>query len=798
MFSTRSVMLLSTALSALLVPALAVPAPAPQQSGGSGSSGYWLANIKHQGTVWGNSNSTSGNYEIFRTAPAPSGGDDSDAIQKLLEDGGRCGSMCNSSTTTPAIIYIPGGTYQLNKPLNLTYYTQIIGDATNRPVFKPGPTFAGMAMMDADPYANPNNTNWFINQNNFFRQIRNVKFDLRGSANTTTAIHWQVAQATSLQNIDFEMDEGSGQQGIFMDNGSGGWCSDLTFSGGGNCMFVGSQQFTSRNLKFTNCGTAIFMNWNWGWTFNNISIEGGSGQTGMDMSVNPANQSVGSVVLSDSKVSGVEYGVKTSYGGNGTGNVPATGGTLLLINVDFAGTQNAVYQVPQTKTILEGNKIVDHWAQGNSYVGNGKQQISAGPISNAPKLPQSLTTQNGAVYGRSKPQYEDVAASNFISALDSGLKGDGQTDDTKAMQDFLNKVASTPGAIAFFDHAAYLIKDTVIIPQKIKIVGEIWSLIVADGDSFNDATKPKPVWQVGKRNTQEKGAVEISDLIFETKGAAPGAVMIEWNLNSAQGESGMWDSHVRIGGSAETELLMEQCRGHTGKVGYPGEVNPPKVECQGVFMMFHATKQSGGFVLENDWFWVADHDLEDGPGQTQINIYSARGALFQNQGPCWLWGTASEHSILYNYQLDGVKAFFGGFMQTETPYFQPSPEVPKPFNFNQAAGYQNDPTFDICVNGTDADGVPCKDAWGLRVLNSQNVHIYSVGMYSFFNGYNQACVWTQSCQENVIRVQNSQIYMYAVTTKAAVNMLRVDANAPIVAKENKGVYGDTIAYFFSK
>jgi glucan 1,3-beta-glucosidase len=43
-------------------------------------------------------------------------------------------------------------------------------------------------------------------------------------------IHWQVAQATSLQNIQFNMVVGGGtankQQGIFMDNGSGKY---LTF-----------------------------------------------------------------------------------------------------------------------------------------------------------------------------------------------------------------------------------------------------------------------------------------------------------------------------------------------------------------------------------------------------------------------------------------------------------------------------------------------------------------------------------------------------------------------------------------
>lgn len=70
-------------------------------------------------------------------------------------------------------------------------------------------------------------------------------------------------QATSLQNVDFKMKKGSNQQGIFMDNGSGGWLSDLTFTGGKYGAFLGSQQFTSRNLVFTDCSTAIFMNWNW-------------------------------------------------------------------------------------------------------------------------------------------------------------------------------------------------------------------------------------------------------------------------------------------------------------------------------------------------------------------------------------------------------------------------------------------------------------------------------------------------------------------------------------------------------
>lgn len=43
-------------------------------------------------------------------------------------------------------------------------------------------------------------------QNNFFRQIRNFVIDITEMPfDKGACIHWQVAQATSLQNIEFNM-----------------------------------------------------------------------------------------------------------------------------------------------------------------------------------------------------------------------------------------------------------------------------------------------------------------------------------------------------------------------------------------------------------------------------------------------------------------------------------------------------------------------------------------------------------------------------------------------------------------
>lgn len=780
---------LSTALCALLAsaPSLVSAAPTSLESRQE-ASGYWMETIERQGTVWGNDN-----YKIFRNVKdygvvGDGQADDTDAINLAISEShdaeiARCGHdpWCDSTTVAPAIVYFPKGTYKVSKPIQMYYYTQVVGDALNRPVIAASSDFTGMAVLDADPY-NSTGGNWWTNQNNFFRQVRNLEIDLTAMDEGAGAgIHWQVAQATSLQNIKFTMKPKSPnnkQQGIFMDNGSGGWASDLEFVGGNMGAFLGSQQFTVRNLKFSGQNTAIYLNWDWGWTMSNVTIEDCG--IGLDMANNPTNQTVGSVVFSDSTISNTPVGVNISW--TEEGNVPASGSNLILDNVDMTSGVDTPVQHANGNALLERTgDIIQAWATGDGYNYNGtgslQAQRSAGPIT-PPNKAESLLV-DGKIFGRSKPQYENVPASKFISAKKYGCKGDGETDDTQCVQNFLDSINDADGEIAYFDHGAFIVTDTVKVPKNIKIVGEIWSLLVASG--FSDPKSPKAVFQIGQPG--DKGGVEISDIIFESKGPNGGAIMIEWNLESEQGDSGMWDSHVRIGGSLGTELDSINCPTSQGE-------NPLDI-CQGVFLMFHATSSSKGIYCENTWFWVADHDL-DTNSPRQISIYSGRGVLVESPGPTWFWGTASEHSIFYNYQFKDAGAYFGGFMQTETPYMQPVPLAPKPFEFNSD---YDDPTFTVCKNSTS--DVPCQDAWGMRVWNSRDMLIYSTGMYSFFNNYKQLCTPQQNCQENMIHIQNSQIDMYAVSTKAAVNMIVDDDVGIVKDADHRSNFCATIAYYFT-
>jgi glucan 1,3-beta-glucosidase len=56
-------------------------------------------------------------------------------------------------------------------------------------------------------------------------------------------IFWNTAQATSLQNIVIKMSDASNtlDEGLYIEDGSGGFISDLTFYGGLNGAFIGSQ-----------------------------------------------------------------------------------------------------------------------------------------------------------------------------------------------------------------------------------------------------------------------------------------------------------------------------------------------------------------------------------------------------------------------------------------------------------------------------------------------------------------------------------------------------------------------------
>lgn len=89
----------------------------------------------------------------------------------------RCGADCGSTTTMGAVVYFPDGVYLISTPIIQYYYTQFVGNPTKKPTIKGSSNFTGIALIDSDFYIpGGNGKEWYINQSNFYRQIRNFKF----------------------------------------------------------------------------------------------------------------------------------------------------------------------------------------------------------------------------------------------------------------------------------------------------------------------------------------------------------------------------------------------------------------------------------------------------------------------------------------------------------------------------------------------------------------------------------------------------------------------------------------------
>ena len=759
---------LSSALGSMCTSSL-TPNPSNNQ--------FWVEYIKHEGTAPFNANPSG--YTVYRNvkdfgARGDGTSDDTDAINSAISSSGRCGQNCDSSTVVPALVYFPAGTYLISRPIVQYYFTQFVGDALNPPTLLGSAGFAGIALIDADPYI-AGGANWFTNQNNFYRQVRNFVLDVSKVSGSATGIHWQVAQSTSLTNVVFKMaTDGRNHQGMFMENGSGGFMSDLVFIGGKLGMWIGNQQFTFRNITINNAQTAMTLGWNWGFTFKTLNIN--NCQLGFDMSAgNSGSQQVGSAIIIDATITNTPVFIKT---GTSSTSLPHTSGSLILDNIKLSNVGVAV-QGP-SGTLIGAVSQIDSWGQGQFYMDNsGKGTFKQENLTPKPSKPSALLNPTGEFFERTRPQYENYAVTDFVSVKSQGAKGDGKSDDTATIQATLNQYAGCK--IVYFPAGVYLLSSTVLVPAGSRIVGEVWSVISATGANFANPSSPTPMLKIG--NAGDEGLVEISDILFSTQGRVPGAVLVEWNIRDPagqQGASGMWDSHFRIGGALGTNLDSTHCAKFTA----------PTDQCQGAHTCLHLTASSSAY-LENVWVWTADHDLDN--THAQISIFNARGVIVESSnGPVWMYGTASEHNVMYQYNVVNAKNVLLAMIQTETPYFQSNPMAPVPFVSQPAF---HDPDFSRCGSNTK-----CAMAWGLMIQGSQNVFVYGAGLYNFFQNYDQGCLTGENCQDAMVDIDASckNLFLYNLNTKATTSMISINEVGSALQADNRNTFCSTIAGFFAQ
>ncbi|KAI1371648.1 glycoside hydrolase family 55 protein [Hypoxylon crocopeplum] len=698
---------------------------------------YWMEGLARKGTVpWGNDAS----YKVFRNvldygAVGDGVTDDTKAIKLAMTDGKRCGVKCNGSTTKNAIIYFPPGTYLISSSIPMPFGTQVIGDANNRPTLKASKNFIGLGVLSTDEYTggetgpDGNDQEYYINTANFYRQIRNVIIDvtLTRDAQKVSCLHYQVAQATSTQNVELVAAPGSSQTGIYAENGSGGQISDVVFRGGAAGIYGGNQQFTAQRLTFDGCTTGVQVIWDWGWMWKSVTMT--NVDVGFKLVSDDGSGNIGSVSIIDSSFSNIgTAAIVISPPSSET----ASGSTgVVLENVALSGVP-ATVQDTDGKTLLDGSTpVIGQWALGPTYEGStDARSFTTGERVGNYRRHSTLVDSDGMYFERPKPQYEDRSVGDFVHVKDFGAAA----------------LYSSQGKILFVDAGSYILTSTVTIPQGSKIVGETWSQLVASGSYFEDASNPKVLLKVG--NAGEVGDIEMQDLIFTNRGPTAGLILVEWNIQAANpGSAGLWDCHARIGGATRTELTPAECPAVTSGVDQG---------CSAASLMFHLTPSGSGY-FENMWLWGSDHmiddpDLNDANNTLEQNsIYIARGFLIESTHATWLYATASEHAVFYQYNFHRATNIFAGMLQTESPYFQPTPPPPTPFEA-VVGDFPGDPDYS-CAANDDFSG--CDDSWGVIIRESENIFIAGAGIYSWFSSYGQSCIDTQECQKALVLLDSN-------------------------------------------
>ncbi|KAH3006943.1 hypothetical protein KXW60_003497 [Aspergillus fumigatus] len=432
---------------------------------------------------------------------------------------------------------------------------------------------------------------------------------------------------------------------------------------------------------------------------------------------------VGSFVLVDAVTANTPSGTLTSlYSTNST--------AFLLQNVEFYNIEKAIMAEQRADPILAGGGRTTCSLMHGALASTLRMQMFN-------LLRKVLPTMQRAKELVSPISY-NKGTFNFSPAVDHNTP----ILDTASVF----TVAVNLSSIVYIPHGVYKVTDTLKIPKGSRIIGQAWSQIMATGPKFQDADDPHVAVQV------------------------PPLELSWWNEISMNLARGRQDygvsflsatySHFRVGGAKGSHLQASEC---------PKKQFPLiKQDYIAASLLLRITSSASAY-LENVWAWTADHDL-DVKSQDPIDVFSARGILVESHGPTWMYGTASEHNVLYQYQLPGAQKIVMGMIQTETPYFQPLPAAPESF---KPAG--------------------CAMAWAVRIINSSTVYILGSGLYSWLAFYTQDCLETGDCQEQGFYVeQSTNTWVYNLVTKGITESISPAGETPLYARDVQNGYASSL------
>jgi glucan 1,3-beta-glucosidase len=147
--------------------------------------------------------------------------------------------------------------------------------------------------------------------------------------------------------------------------------------------------------------------------------------------------------------------------------------------------------------LLEARSSSGQWGLGWRFTDGLKDGKDVhGPITPASKKPKGLLDPSGKIFERSKPQYNNLKKEEFLNVLGFGATNDGNVGAASSNTRNLNnalRAAANLGRVLLFPSGVYPVDNTLYVPPGSRIVGALWSQIMATGAAFSNSNKPRPL-----------------------------------------------------------------------------------------------------------------------------------------------------------------------------------------------------------------------------------------------------------------------------------------------------------------
>ncbi|HEY9002884.1 MAG TPA: glycosyl hydrolase family 28-related protein [Mucilaginibacter sp.] len=559
------------------------------------------------------------------TVKANGSADVSDALQQAIND--------LKTSHNFGILFIPEGTYRISKTIYIPQAIRLIGYGKKRPVIILAENSPGFQKPDSTDKGKAKYMFWFTSSipqpgkkindagaGTFYSAMSNINLQIEDGNPYAVALRTHYAQHSFISHVDINI--GNGKAGMF---DVGNEMHDVRFFGGEYGIYTTKPspgwQFMTIDTYFEGQRKAAIRTREAGLTM--VRMHAKNVPTVIDIEPNYIEK----LFMEDCRFEDINGAAINVSEENNAGN------QISLRNVVCRNVPVFV-KYRQSGDQVTGNGSI--YLVKNYLHGLQMESLHADPVINSIKNIEPLK-QMPAVFKSDIPDLPNI--DTWVNLKTLGAMGDGVTDDTKAIQDAIDKYPTI-----YVPTGWYRVSQTIKLKPNTVLIGlspiATQFILANNTEGFGSFGGPKALLESSKG-----GKNIVTGIGLSTSADNPRAVACKWMA----GEGSYLNDVKFIGGHGGMERLGKKTGTSSDVKAYRnGNGNDPSWDTQ--YWSLWITDGGGG-TFENIW---------------SANTYASAGTYVSNTStPGRIYAMSIEHHVRNEVRFNNVSNFKVYAMQLE-------------------------------------------------------------------------------------------------------------------------------------